>query len=130
MALKVKLENGEAFSRALAESERELEDELDAAMYEVATDVRDYAARKAPTRSGTLSAGYNVSGSDGKYHVDNPVPYAEGAEFGTKGKWKGFARYGRRAKRFLFAAKSVVLDASSRAMRRFQEVLERNGFLS
>lgn len=34
----------------------------------------------------------------------NTAPYAQGAEFGLHGKWRGFRKYGARADRFIFPA--------------------------
>lgn len=48
------------------------------------------AAANAPHRSGRLAAGYKVAVKGTTASVVSVVPYAGGAEWGSRGKWAGF----------------------------------------
>lgn len=49
---------------------------------------------RAPKRTGRMAAGYRISVSGSRGSLVSTVPYAGGADWGRRGKWKGFARYG------------------------------------
>jgi hypothetical protein len=48
------------------------------------------AASNAPHRSGRLAAGYKVAVKGTTASIVSSVPYAGGAEWGSRGKWAGF----------------------------------------
>lgn len=52
------------------------------------------AAAKVPRRTGQLAGGYAIQVRATTGAVINKVAYAGGAEWGRRGKWAGFDRYG------------------------------------
>jgi hypothetical protein len=56
-------------------------------------------------RSGALAGGYKTQVRGPVANIVNRVPYAAGAEWGVRGKWSGFQKYGARGR---FAAKEVT----------------------
>jgi hypothetical protein len=62
------------------------------------------AERTTPHRSGRLAGGYSIQVRGDTGEIINRVPYAAGAHFGRRGKWKGFARYGPAGARFAVQA--------------------------
>jgi hypothetical protein len=62
----------------------------------VAAEAASYAPvgrRKADTHKGMLRGGYRVSVRAARGAIVNRAPFAAGAEWGMRGKWKGFRRY-------------------------------------
>lgn len=51
-------------------------------------------AQKVPRRTGQLAAGYAIQVRATTGSLINKVAYAGGAEWGRRGKWAGFDRYG------------------------------------
>lgn len=49
---------------------------------------------RSPRRTGRLTAGYRISVSGTRGQIVSSTPYAGGAEWGRRGKWRGFVRYG------------------------------------
>lgn len=68
--------------------------ELTKALKAAGVPVTQRAADLAPKRTGALAAGYRVSVRAPNANVVSAVPYALGAEWGSRGKWSGFLRYG------------------------------------
>lgn len=66
------------------------------------------ASRDAPRVSGALAGGYKVAVRTTTGSIVSKVPYAGGAEWGTRGKWRGFFRYGSTPR---FAGKALVDNA-------------------
>lgn len=131
MAFQVKVERLDEFRQAMSAAADDMKAELDEEMKEAAERIRLDAARRAPRRSGRLAGGYRVTKKAPlRYEVDNEAPHAPGAEFGQTGKWKGFRRYGPRAKRFLFAAMADIANIADDVMQRVEKLLKRTGFLS
>jgi hypothetical protein len=56
-------------------------------------------------RSGDLAAGYRVRVRGANADLTNVEPYAGGADWGQRGKWSGFQKYGGPGR---FAARVVV----------------------
>jgi len=55
---------------------------------------RTEALARRTRRSGTLAGGYRLRATQKVGSIESDVPYAAGAEWGTKGKWAGFrSRY-------------------------------------
>ena len=48
----------------------------------------------APRLTGRLAGGYKTSVRGATAYIVNAQPYAGGAEWGSRGRWSGFARYG------------------------------------
>jgi hypothetical protein len=53
------------------------------------------ASSKAPRRTGLLAGSYSIKTRATTGAVVNQAPYGAGAEWGRKGKWEGFFRYGQ-----------------------------------
>lgn len=131
MSLDVKLKGVRDFDAALADAVEEMTPELDAKLYQGARQIRDRAAVLAPRKSGELADGYKVIGSNGNYIITNDAPHAPGAEFGRHGKWKGFRKYGPRAKRFIFRAKDTVKEGIARNVQQgIRRIMRARGWLS
>jgi hypothetical protein len=62
--------------------------------------VKQAASAAAPRISGALASGYGVSVRATTGSVTSAVPYGGGAEWGQRGKWSGFTRYGAPGSRF------------------------------
>lgn len=119
-----------ALDQAADATPRELTSALKSASKKVAMEARGYAPRK----SGKLAKGYKPYARSGKTKVEtgvrNKVPYAPGAEFGMKGKWKGFRHLGARAKRILFKAWAHWKDRLPREVfREVSRVAQAHGWL-
>lgn len=91
----VYIENIAVFRRDLKAAEdaspRELTKALKSAGVKV---ILPTAKAGVPVDTGMLRAGYKVSVRGTTGAITNRTPYAAGAEWGTRGKWSGFNRYG------------------------------------
>jgi hypothetical protein len=65
------------------------------------------ASALAPRLSGALAGGYKVSVRGTTASVVSSVPYSGGAEWGTRGKFSGFNRYGSPPR---FAGRAVEMQ--------------------
>jgi hypothetical protein len=99
-----------AFRAALKAAEGATPRELTTALKAAGAPIIERAARLAPSVTGALSGSYRatVRGNTGK--VTSTVPYGPGAEWGRRGKWKGFERYGVAGSRFATRALDEVSD--------------------
>lgn len=109
----VEIENLRQFRAALRASQTGAEKELRNGLKAAGVPVVARAKVVAPMRTGALAAGYSVRVSGTNAVVANRVPYAAGAEWGRRGKWRGFLRYpafgtGSAAGRGRFAWRAVV----------------------
>ena len=73
---------------------------LTAALKAAGEPVKQAASAAAPRISGALASGYGVSVRATTGNIVSSVPYAGGAEWGQRGKWSGFTRYGPPGERF------------------------------
>ncbi|MGH2692320.1 MAG: hypothetical protein ACRDHM_07420 [Actinomycetota bacterium] len=71
-------------------------------------------------RSGALAGGYRARARGTTAEITNVMPYGAGAEWGARGKWKGFLRYGGPGR---FAARKVD-EKAEETMLRVSEELE------
>jgi hypothetical protein len=94
MTAGITITNLAAFRRDLKAAVDASPRELGKALKVAGGPILSEAKGKAPVVTGTLAAGYKVSVRGTTGSVVNAVPYAMGAEFGTRGKWAGFNRYG------------------------------------
>ncbi len=67
------------------------------------------AAASAPRRTGALAGSYTTAVKGARADIVSRVPYGGGAEWGTRGKWAGFAKYGG-PPRFVFPAVEAQQD--------------------
>jgi len=74
---------------------KELTKALKAAGVPPLSAVKHYAAatQASPRSTGALAASYKLGTSGASAFLRSRVPYAAGAEWGTKGKWAGFRKY-------------------------------------
>lgn len=79
--------------------------ELTAALKRAGTPVLARTKQVSARRTGRLQSGYKVSVRGSQASIVNATPYAAGAEWGERGKWEGFYRYGMRGERF--AARAI-----------------------
>ena len=100
MAGQVVVTNLKDFQRDLRLAADATPRELTKALRKVGVPVAAAAGASAPRRTGTLAAGYRVSVSGTIGRIVSSVPYAGGAEWGQRGKWKGFLKYGAAGTRF------------------------------
>jgi hypothetical protein len=68
--------------------------EIPLALKKAGVPILAQASASAPRRSGGLASGYKVSVRGTKASIVSSVPYSGGAEWGTRGKWSGFTKYG------------------------------------
>jgi hypothetical protein len=90
----VVITNLAAFRRDLKAAEDASPRELGKALKAAGGPILSETKGKAPVVTGTLAGGYKLSVRGTVGSIVNRVPYAMGAEFGTRGKWSGFNRYG------------------------------------
>lgn len=69
------------------------------------------ARRGGDKHPGQLAEGYRVAVTGSTGRVVNPVAYAAGAEWGVRGRWAGFARYGAERGRFVWHEVELQADA-------------------
>jgi hypothetical protein len=58
------------------------------------------ASAESPQITGALAGSYRASVRGVTGEITSGVPYGAGAEWGARGKWTGFARYGSPGSRF------------------------------
>lgn len=121
---------------ALKEAGPKLTRELSLELRQAAKEVQDEARDKAPVRSGNLRKGYKAYAKGSKRRVEfgvrNRKPYAAGAEFGQRGKWKGFQKYGPRGNRILFASydEAKAMQIADDVFDRLARVANARGWLN
>ncbi len=101
------------FRAALRAAEAASIKELTVALKAAGKPVAARASSLAPTLSGALAGGYNVSVRATSGWIVNKVPYAAGADWGQEGKWSGFRKYGARGSRFATRAvdeESILIE--------------------
>lgn len=91
------------FRRDLKAAEDASPRELTKAIKAAGVPIVAEAKSSVPVVSGTLAGGFKASARGATGSLVNRVPYAMGAEFGKRGKWSGFNRYGG-TPRFAFPA--------------------------
>jgi hypothetical protein len=127
----VYIENIAQFRRDLKAAEDASPRELTAALKGVGTRVILPTTRAGvPMRTGELAAGYKVSVRGTAGAIVNRVPYAAGAEWGTRGKWSGFNRYGgpgRFAWHAIDSRQEAILEGIAEGLR---SVVELHGWAS
>lgn len=100
--MSVQIENLAAFRRDLKaakdSSPRELAKGIKAAGVPVVDRAKQLAG--AASRTGAHAGGFRAATSGARGNIVNRVRYAGGAEWGSRGKWAGFNRYGARGSRF------------------------------
>lgn len=79
------------------------------------------ASALAPRQTGALAGGYSVVTAGAKGNVVSKVAYSGGAEWGTRGKWSGFNKYGAPPR---FAGRAVDLQEASISLIVERELLE------
>lgn len=67
-------------------------------------------ASRAPRRTGRLAAGFSTAVAGPRADIVSRVPYAGGAEWGSRGKWAGFAGS---PPRFVVPSIEARLDAAA-----------------
>lgn len=91
--------------------------------------LQEAARDRAPKRSGDLAAGYAVRASGTYGRLINKQPYAMGAEWGVRGKWSGFQKYGPRGDRIGYPALRESADDIERILtRELTEILTVRGW--
>lgn len=68
--------------------------EITQAIKEAGGPARVAVVAETPQRTGRLAAGWRVSAAGATGSVTNRVPYAGGAVWAQRGKWRGFQKYG------------------------------------
>lgn len=69
--------------------------EITQAIKEAGVPARASVAQETARRSGRLAGGWHVSAAGATGSVTNRIPYAGGAVWGRRGKWRGFQQYGQ-----------------------------------
>lgn len=82
------------FRSALRSAAARYPTELPRALKAAGVPVVAQAAAISPKLTGALSRGYSISVRGTTANVVSSVPYSGGAEWGTRGKWAGFTKYG------------------------------------
>jgi hypothetical protein len=100
----VTITNLAAFRRDLKSAEDASPRELGKALKTAGAPILSEAKGKAPVVTGTLAGGYKLSVRGTVGSIVNAVPYAMGAEYGSRGKWSGFNKYGPAPGRFAWKA--------------------------
>lgn len=77
--------------RAIAQTPREMSQ----AIKEAGAPALVRTIAHTPRKSGRLAGGWRVSAAGTVGSLTNRVPYAGGAVWGKRGKWRGFAKYGQ-----------------------------------
>lgn len=104
MASGITIDNLAAFRRDLNAAEKGAGRELTAALKRAGIPVVARTKGLAAKDTGRLASGYKVSVRGTNAWMTNTAPYAAGAEWGRRGKWSGFMRYGGPGR---FAARAV-----------------------
>lgn len=100
-----------AFRAALKASETGTTKELILALKTAGEPVVKRAGELSPLGpTGNLKASYKATVRGTKGEVRSGVPYGPGAEWGQRGKWSGFNRYGVRGSRFATRALDEKAD--------------------
>lgn len=91
----VRIEGLTEFRAALRTAAARYPTELPRALKAAGVPIVAQAAAIAPKgATGALSRGYKISVKGTTASVVSSVPYSGGAEWGTRGKWAGFTKYG------------------------------------
>lgn len=90
----VQVEGLKEFRAALKAAEKNAPRELSKALKKAGVPVAARASTLAPRLSGLLAGGYKITTQGPAASLVNRAPYAAGAEWGFRGKWKGFLKYG------------------------------------
>lgn len=114
MPASVKIEGLAEFRRALRSASDASPRELSAALRRAGEPIVARAATLAPRRSGALAGSYAPRVSGLTAQIASRVPYGPGAEWGTRGKFAGFTRYGAPGSRFAGRALEETSDEVAR----------------
>lgn len=129
MTAAVSITNLAEFRRDLKAASSSMPRELTKALRLAGIPVAEEAKSLAPVRSGALAGGYKVQVSGTIGRIISSVPYAGGAEWGQRGKWKGFMRYGAAGARF---AGRAIDDQADRILadvaRGLQDIISLHGW--
>jgi hypothetical protein len=90
----VRIEGLTAFRAALARAAGSYPKELTSALSAAGAPIVSAASAKAPHVTGTLAASYATSVRGLRGRIISRAPYGAGAEWGLRGKWAGFQKYG------------------------------------
>ena len=105
------------FRRVLQAAENATTSELVKALKVAGEPITARAGSLAPMGpTGRLKAGYRASVRGTTGRIVSAVPYGAGAEWGSRGKWSGFNRYGARGSRFATKALDEVSDEVERIL--------------
>jgi hypothetical protein len=74
--------------------------ELSKALRAAGEPIKAEAANLSPRISGDLASSYWISVRGVTGRIESHAPYGPGAEWGRRGKWSGFAKYGEAGDRF------------------------------
>jgi hypothetical protein len=103
--------------------------ELSAAIKAAGVPVQSRASSLAPQRTGRLAASYRISVRGSTGSVTSSAPYGGGAEWGRRGKWSGFTRYGAPGERFAGKAVADKEDEIARILDEgLREIIEIRGW--
>lgn len=128
---KVTVQGLKEFRRALKASQdanpRELTKALKVAGAPVVSQARSLAG--AASRTGAHAGGFSARAAGAKGSIVNRVPYAGGAEWGARGRWSGFNRYGGRGSRFAGRAVDDKADEVQRIItEELREIITAQGW--
>lgn len=129
MAGRVEIENLRAFQRDLRAAADASPRELTAALKKAGDPVVKRAAQLSPRLTGALAGSYKaqVRGTTGS--IQSGVPYGAGAEWGTKGKWSGFTKYGPPGSRFAgLAVDDAAEEIAEIIAKELQDIVELHGW--
>jgi hypothetical protein len=99
------------FRRALRAVDRAAARELTAGLKRAGEPAIRRAAELAPVRKGDLRGSYRARVAGPRAFLESAVPYGPGAEWGSRGKWRGFERLGPRGERIAGRAVTDEADA-------------------
>lgn len=103
--------------------------EATAAVREAGMPVLRRAQQLAPRREGTLAGSGRLRTSGTRGFIEFRAPYAGGAEWGRKGKWKGFTRKWGYTPRYGHKALAEKEDEVARIiMRRLEDIVTAHGW--
>jgi hypothetical protein len=119
-----------AFRAALKASENGSTSELVAAMKDAGAPIAKRAGELSPHGpTGRLRGSYYPKVSGTKGQILSRVPYGPGAEWGARGKWSGFGRYGVRGSRFATLALEQKADEAAEIItERLNDILTIHGW--
>lgn len=116
MASGIAIENLSQFRRDLRRAESASPRLLTAGLKRAGAPVVKRAGSHAPKLTGALARSYKASVRGTTASIVNRMPYSGGAEWGQRGKWVGFTRYGSPGSRFAGRAVEELTDEIAEAV--------------